>query len=83
MRKITIGRRYLKMMNCENKYLFMNDSKISEQKLKEIFELGGIPSPQDGSFRFALGTISEEYIAEQVAKGYRVRENRNYVEFVI
>lgn len=59
----------------------VDDCKFSEAKLDEIFAMGGIPSPQDGSFRFRKGTVSEEYIAEQERRGYRVRHSRDYVEF--
>ena len=59
------------------------DSKLSDSKLKEIWSLGGIPSPQDGSFRFKRGSVSEEYIAEQERRGYRVRYSRDYVEFTL
>ena len=59
------------------------DSKLSDSKLNEIWSRGGIPSPQDGSFRFKRGTVSQEYIDEQVRRGYKVRYSRDYVEFTL
>lgn len=57
------------------------DSKLSQTQLEEIYSMGGIASPQDGSFRFREGTVDEEYIKEKESRGYRVRRSRDYVEF--
>ena len=60
----------------------VDDCKFSEAKLDEIFAMGGIPAPQDGTFRIPKNKVSESYIKEQEKKGYRVREAGAYMEFV-
>ena len=58
------------------------DCKFSERQLEEIFAIGGIPAPQDGSFRVLKTKISDSEIKEWEKRGYRSREAGSYIEFV-
>lgn len=60
----------------------VDDCKFSEKKLDEIFAMGGIPAPQDGTFRLKKGTIEQGYINERRSRGYEIRESESNVEFL-